>query len=54
MFLCPDPALKQLRGRLAIRAAVTGGCSVSNVVANPDLQIGGRRGHPDPEIGGGG
>ena len=23
MFLCPGPALKQLRGRLAIRAAVT-------------------------------
>ena len=39
MFLCPDPALKQLRGRLAIRAAVTGGCSVWNAVAGPELQI---------------
>ena len=27
---------------------------MSNAVADPDLQIGGGRGHPDPEIGGGG
>ena len=44
MLLCPDPALKQLRGRLAIRAAVTGGCSVWNAVAGPELQIRGEGG----------
>ena len=35
---------KQLRGRLAIRAAATGGYSVSNTVADPVLQIRGEEG----------
>ena len=35
---------KQLRGRLAIRAAATGGYSVSNAVADPVLQIRGEEG----------